>query len=190
MKNKEHTSSETAHRGFSTDQRISIESLNINRQRLTHQKEETRLVGLSIHESAIGRQIESAEARAKERCPKYDAKNFYWKRVDYLLEQQDIITRNMGSYTKTLMKDNKKMPEKVSVSDFLNQPSPAKKGSKRSFDDMTDDASVIVFDFNEESNDTNDKTDGLSIKKEMMESAKKKSGTVSKNLRSKRSRKK
>ena len=63
-KDKDRASSETAKRGFSTDQRISIELLNINHQRLAHQKEETRLVGLSIHESAISRQIASAEARA------------------------------------------------------------------------------------------------------------------------------
>jgi len=179
-KSKERASSEVASRGFSTDQRISIESLNINRQRLTHQKEETRLVGLSIHESAIGRQIESAEARAKDRCPKYNPKNIYWKRVDELLEKQAGVTDNMGTYTESLMQDNKNN-KVMEVSEFLNQPSPQKMSSKRSFDDMKGDSSVIVFD--DESQDD----EGLSVKLEKIKQVTEK-GPVSYGSRKRRKR--
>jgi hypothetical protein len=170
------SSSETASRGFSTDQRISIESLNINRQRLTHQKEETPLVGLSIHESAIGRQIASAEARAKDRCPKYNPKNPYWKRVDALLEKQESVTNNMGDYTTSLLEDSKKKDEDntFQVSEFLNQPSPQKQTIKRSFEEMKGDSSIIVFDDEEEEQNDN----GLAIKLEKIKEATE-HGTVS-----------
>ena len=184
-KTQERSSSDTAYCGFSTDQRISIESLNINRQRLNHQKQETRLVGLSIHESAIGRQIASAEIRAKERCPKYDARNIYWMRVDALLQKQDDITDNMGTYTNSLMGENTK--KDVDVSEFLNQSLPQKKSHKRRFEEMKEEATINLF---ENDNDDNDEDDeGLAVKVEQIEKVTAKRDTVSKRS-SKRLRKK
>ena len=58
--------------------------MNINKRRLNRQQNETRLVGLSIQEGEIQRQIESAERRSEHRCPEY-AKQNYWQRVDELL---------------------------------------------------------------------------------------------------------
>jgi hypothetical protein len=95
-------------RGFSTDQRLNIEHVKINRQRLTHQKDETRLVGMSIQEAAIGRQIASAEARATVCCPEYDPSNVYWKKVDDLLEEQTRVTNNMGLYNTAMMEEGDK----------------------------------------------------------------------------------
>lgn len=156
----ERASTETASRGFSTDQRINIENMNINRQRLNHQHQETQLVGLSIHESAIGRQIASAEARAASRCAKYNPKNIYWKRVDDLLEKQDNVTDDMGNYTKSIREDNSKKDNDkgIEVSDFLNQPSPQKKGGKRTFESMKGDTSIIAIDDEED--------EGLAVKLE------------------------
>ena len=88
QKNLERSSDELNFRGHTTDQRISIESMNVNVRRLEHQKKETKMVGLSIQEAAIGRQITSAEIRASTRCPDYDANNIYWQRVDTLIQQQ------------------------------------------------------------------------------------------------------
>ena len=51
-------------RGFSIDQRTNMQALNINKKRLEHQKTQTYLVGSSIQESAISRQIEQVEHRA------------------------------------------------------------------------------------------------------------------------------
>ena len=65
------------HRGFTTDQHISIESMNINKKRLIHQQNETCLVGLSMQALAIQSQIESAENRAVMHCPKYTKFNIY-----------------------------------------------------------------------------------------------------------------
>ena len=74
--------------GYSTDQRISIESMNVNICRLEHQKKESKLVGLSIQESANRGEILGAENRAALRCPEYNQKNIYWQRVDLLVIQQ------------------------------------------------------------------------------------------------------
>jgi len=50
--------------------------MNINIRRLKNQKKECELVGLSIQEAAIGRQITSAENRAQQRCPTRDQTMF------------------------------------------------------------------------------------------------------------------
>ena len=52
-KTDERSNDTTTSRGFAMDQRISIESMNINKKRLEHQQNEIRLVGLSIQEAAI-----------------------------------------------------------------------------------------------------------------------------------------
>ena len=55
-------------RGFTTDQRVSMESISINRKRLEHRQKETLLVALIIKESVIRTQIEAVERRAEHRC--------------------------------------------------------------------------------------------------------------------------
>ena len=91
------------HRGFTTDQRISIKSMNINKKRLIHQQNETRLVGLSMQASAIQSQIDSAENHATMRCPKYTKSNVYWKRVDELLEEQSAVVEEIKSHLTVLI---------------------------------------------------------------------------------------
>jgi hypothetical protein len=82
---------------FSTDQHISIQSMNINKKRLVkHHKNQTLLVGLSIQESAISCQVESAKARATTHCPKYDRNNLYWKRVDELIVKHDELVKSIS----------------------------------------------------------------------------------------------
>ena len=182
------TSNTTATRGFSTDQRINIETVKINRQRLTHQKDETRLVGMSIQEAAIGRQIASAEARAMLRCPEYKPTNVYWKRVDELLDLQAKVTENMGSYNDAMMKDEAKKEEEneKKVNEFLNNPSPVKKKiDKRNYEDMKDDESnkVIV----ELDDDYGFQDEGLAVKLERINELTEK-GTVSRTRFSSRKR--
>jgi len=68
----------TAARGFSTEQRIDIENLNVKKQSLLDRQRESRIVGFSIEEAALSRQVESAERRAALRCPEYDPVNIHW----------------------------------------------------------------------------------------------------------------
>ena len=179
LKSIDRSNDTTATRGFSTDQRINIETVKIHRQRLTHQKDETRLVGMSIQEAAIGRQVASAEARAEKRCPTYKSTNIYWKRVDQLLEEQEKVTALMGSYNDTMMNDGdkKEIETEMKVIEVLNQPSPVKKErSKRSYEEMKDDASsnkvIVTLD------DDDFEDEGLAVKLERIKEVTE-TGTVS-----------
>ena len=62
-KKEEATCDNTGLRGFSTDQRIEIENLNIRKKTLANQEREQRVVGLAIELDGITRQIEIAERR-------------------------------------------------------------------------------------------------------------------------------
>ena len=107
-------------RGFTTDQRIQIESLNLQKQDIVDRKKERSLVSCIAEESALGRQIESAERRAASRCPTYDANNVYWKRVDDLLMRQDKVINKIGNF---IDQDDEPIS---TISPFLNEPSPEK----------------------------------------------------------------
>ena len=117
-------------RGFSTDQRINIQALNINKKRLEHQRNQTFLVGLSIQESAMSRQIESAEKRATFRCPVYDPFDIHWKIVDELIKDHSDLVKSISTKTVQLFnneRDDKDNESENTVGAFLNQPSPMNK---------------------------------------------------------------
>ena len=80
-------------RGLTTDQRIELASLNLQKQAIVDRQKESTLVALSIEESALGRRIESTEKRAESRCKDYDKSNIHWKKVDELLDMQDDVLR-------------------------------------------------------------------------------------------------
>ena len=143
-------------RGYSTDQRISIETMNVNIRRLEHQQKESKLVGLSIQVSAIGTQIASAEARATQRCPEYNANNLYWKRVDLLIQQETDVVFTMNKYNNDLLVEDGSRNNVTQISNFLNQESPIKKkpvrvdsGTKDAGDYDIDNA-VVAFDMEEQ----------------------------------------
>jgi len=101
-KEKKRSNDDFNKRGFTTDQKISIEALNL--QRLAHEQttNESNLVALIAHESALGRQIEAAERRAFIRCKDYDASNIFWKNCDSLITKQAEITENIAKYTRNI----------------------------------------------------------------------------------------
>lgn len=129
--------------------------MNINKKRLEHQKNQTLLVGLSIQESAIARQVESAEARATSRCAKYNKNNTYWKRVDELIEKHDELVKSISEKTVALFSNNDDKEDDNEVSEFLNQKSPTK---KRKYTQLKndDDDSIVVFDLEEVAKDDDD----------------------------------
>lgn len=172
-KTNERANDTQGHRGFSTDQRISIESMNINKKRLMHQQNETRLVGLSIQEAAIRNQIESAESRAVQRCPKYTKSNPYWKRVDELIEEQNQVVKAIKEHSQSLINnDITQSTQSFSndVSDFLNQESPVKKRKYEELVESSDEIEAVVLDMSD------DDDEGLNVKKEKMSKATKKGG--------------
>ena len=174
VRNQERMHDNKNNRGFSTDQRISIESMNINKKRLVHQQNETRLYGLSIQASAIQSQIESAETRANQRCLKYHKSNVYWKRVDALLEEQNEVIETIKEHSRALITNDVTESFKTEVSEFLNQESPSK---KHSYSNLLGESNVIAFNISDEDN-------GLQVKKEMVDEVTKSCG-VSRSKRNK-----
>ena len=146
--------------------------MNINKKRLIHQQNETRLVGLSIQEAAIRSQIESAESRATQRCPKYNKNNMYWKRVDALLEEQNEVVQLIKMHSQALITNDVTQSTQSftnNVSDFLNQESPAR---KQKYEDVIgDDVSLVAFDIFD-----NEGEGGLEVKKELISDVTKKGG--------------
>jgi hypothetical protein len=122
--------------------------MNINKKRLIHQQNETRLVGLSIQASAIQSQIESAENRAAMRCPKYNKSNVHWKRVDELLEEQSAVVEAIKAHSTALITNDVTQSFKPEVSEFLNQESPS---LKRDYSEVLGDMKPIAFDISGES---------------------------------------
>ena len=147
VKTEARESDTSASRGFSTDQRINIEAINVHARRLEHQKSETRMVGLSIQQSAIDCQISSAEARALIRCPDYDPSNIYWKRVDELILDQAATLQTIKDLSNSLLSNTTEQSPSTQISEFLNQPSPQLSTSVRSYTEMTkNDTNRINFE--------------------------------------------
>ena len=64
-------------REFSTDQRINMQALSVNKKRLEHQKTQTCLMGLSIQKSAMLRQVGQLEHRSMTRHLACDSRNMH-----------------------------------------------------------------------------------------------------------------
>lgn len=61
VKDVERATDDSSKRGFSTDQRISIEGLYLQRKMQKQQELDSSMVALIAHDASIGRQIEAAE---------------------------------------------------------------------------------------------------------------------------------
>ena len=150
-KDKKSAHDSSAVRGFSTDQRIDIETLNVQKQLVVDRHEETSIVAMSIEESCIGRALVSAENRATMRCKEYDSQNEYWIRVDQLLDDQKDVISRIKNFNKKFVNTTTEQPE---VSDFLNSASPDKSFAKRlnseinlassSADEISDTSSIAL----------------------------------------------
>ena len=87
---------------------------------MNDRRRDSNIVGLSIEESEIARQIEQAKKRAAVCCPEYDQGNIFWKGFDVMLEvQSDIIQR-----IKLFDTDVPNAP--LLVTPLINKPSPTK----------------------------------------------------------------
>ena len=138
----------SAVRGFSTDQRIDIEKLNVQQSMMKDKRDETAIVALSIEESALARMLAMAEKRAEVRCPMYDENNIHWQRVDSLIEDHSCVMERIKSFNKMPTEDTSK--SNVTVSDFLKEASPTKISKKRSIVDIDEESSEGDSDSEEE----------------------------------------
>ena len=107
-------------RGFSTEQCLEIEALDLQKQAMLERKNDSVLVGLSVEQSALKDQVDAAERRATSRCPEYNPTNIYWIKVDQLLEDQDKLLAKIRCFNTALITDNSN--PKVSVSSSLLSP--------------------------------------------------------------------
>ena len=82
-------------------------------------KNEQTIIGLSIEMNAIAAQVEAAENRATLRYPEYSKSNPMWKKVDYLLEEEDRVMLKIRNFN-----NNPIRLSKTPVSEFLNLSSP------------------------------------------------------------------
>ena len=128
-------------RGFSTEQCLEIESLDLQKQAMLERKTDSVLVGLSVEQSALKDQVEAAERRAASRYPEYTPTNIYWIKVDALLDDQEKLLAKIHTFNTELMQD-KSVP-KESVSSVLISPKKAKPHVEIEVDDevRTDDSS-------------------------------------------------
>jgi len=104
---------------------------------------ESNLVALIAHESAIARQVDAAERRATVCCKEYNPDNIHWKHVDSLLEEQAELTRNIKTFTKTIKlvsyeKDTFDLTENNEDKSTKDNDDESKKGAK-TIDVSTDD---------------------------------------------------
>jgi hypothetical protein len=127
------------------------------------------MVALGLQETAIRGQLNHAMAMAEKQCPKYKESNMFWKRADQLQERHQETIDAIMNHTKAVQESHQE-EEKVDLSDFLLQESPAK---KRSYDDMLEedeDNAVEVLDFSED-NETPAQPTSLCAKVEKMNTA-------------------
>lgn len=89
-------------RGLTIDQQIKMASYNLQKRSQEQLENESRLVALIAHESALGRQVDAAERRATVRCEKYNEKNRFWMMVDQLMEEQAEVTRSIKNFNSNL----------------------------------------------------------------------------------------
>ena len=96
-------------------------------------KHEVAMVALSLEESSMRKLVEAAERRALQRCPKYNKDNMYWKKVDQMVIEQEEFMEKIRNFNTSIM-DQK--PSALSISEFLNEPSPSKKRKVAHTDDV------------------------------------------------------
>jgi len=132
LKKEERAGDRSAVRGFSTEQRINLEALDISKQKLQHQKNQSFLVSLAIQESAMARSIEALEKRAMIRCPEYDENNIHWKKADELSEEHQLLVKSIGEKTEKMFSSSKEVEDiEESVGNLKRESSPPLKKQKK-----------------------------------------------------------
>jgi len=147
QKDNERVHDTSAERGFSTDQRISIEQLSVQKQSCIDRKNEALMFNLAIEESALARQVEVSETRAQLRCPEYDENNLFWKKANAIIQKHELVMGRMSNLNSQC--DTVSHASSPKVSEFLNESSPMKKDTKKRNND-----GLIMLDSDSSGDDT------------------------------------
>ena len=96
-------------RGFNTEQQIQIKMLKIQEKKEEDRARETILVGLSIQEGALARQIERAEDRAIRLCPEDEVNRstIHWKNVDMLMKRHIAVMQKINKINEKGIKEQR-----------------------------------------------------------------------------------
>jgi hypothetical protein len=133
--------------------------LNINKKRLDHQNNQSFLVGMSITEGAMSREIECWEKQAATRCPVYDSENMYWMKVDKLIKEHSELVTSIKNKTESMFSNSNDDEDSTEIGQFLNQPSPDKKRKAIVLDETTEIENKSLdnmFDLEGENNEDSD----------------------------------
>ena len=137
----------SAERGFTTDQRINIEQLSVQKMSCIDRKNEAVMFNLAIAESALARQVEVSETKAKMRCPEYDDSNLFWKKADAIIKKHDQVMDRIINLNSQC--DPVSYESSPKVSEFLNENSPKKRENAKHNND-----GLIMLDSDTSDDDT------------------------------------
>ena len=93
----------TNERGLTTDQMISLQNVQVQRDRLNTHKDEVAIASLMMQNTILKDQIAQYEKRAERMCPTYNEKNVHWERVDSLYLQQEGLLSTLTNLRSTLL---------------------------------------------------------------------------------------
>eukprot|EP00548_Thalassiothrix_antarctica_P015743 CAMPEP_0194166986 /NCGR_PEP_ID=MMETSP0154-20130528/2433_1 /TAXON_ID=1049557 /ORGANISM="Thalassiothrix antarctica, Strain L6-D1" /LENGTH=427 /DNA_ID=CAMNT_0038877803 /DNA_START=367 /DNA_END=1647 /DNA_ORIENTATION=- len=152
VKERKKKDSERAHdssteRGFSTDQRINIEQLRVQKMSCIDRKNEAVMFNLAIEESALARQVEVSETRAQLRCPEYDDNNLFWKKANAIIKKHEQVMDRISNLNSQC--DPVSYESSPKVSEFLNGNSPRKRDNAKRNND-----GLIMLDSDTSDDDT------------------------------------
>ena len=126
-KNLKRASDNSSDRGFSTDQKLQLEIIDLTREQTNYRSRESVLMGLCIQEAALTKQIDRAERMAERRAPNYmdDVNNKWWMKVDELVKEQDNVVGRIAEINSNAMDKQKEgnnksqRSNKISKNDLL-----------------------------------------------------------------------
>ena len=92
-------------------------------------KNEAVMFNLAIEESALARQVEVSETRAKMLRPEYDDSNLFWKKADTIFKKHDQVMDRISTLNSQCDPVSYKIKPKVS--EFLNENSHRKRDNEK-----------------------------------------------------------
>ena len=120
------SSDDVNERGFSTDQTIAMQNLDmqmkrsiVEQQKVKTEQHEILLIGLTSEDNMLLQQILLAEKMAEKRCPEYDETNKHWEKVDMLIKRQEKLFEKISNMNKKFHDDimNQKKEIAIEVND-------------------------------------------------------------------------
>ena len=111
-------------RGFSTDQKMQLEIIDLTRQQTNDRSRESVFMGLCVQEAALTKQIDRAERMAERLAPNDvdNPQNKWWNKVNSLIEKQERIIIQMADLNKDALKNKIRGYSENSTSDIDNNP--------------------------------------------------------------------